>query len=148
MTALARSTGSLSQVAGPEPSEQRRAAADCSPRPTLDADVRRFGADGLQVTVVAQGRNNSLRALRFGGTSRQFQNAVVSLPGHPVPITGDFAQVLPPDAAQRSFVVRRVMSGRDLKASISVTDACGEWLLTVRGDGDKGLRLESRRADD
>jgi hypothetical protein len=148
MTVLAGTTRALGQAAGPEPMHQRQPAASCSPRPVLGVGVRRFGADGLQVTIVAQGQNNTLRVLRFGSPGQPFQNALVSLPGHPAPIAGDLELALPPASPQRSFVVRRVMSGQAVLAPIAVADACGAWLVVVRGDPDKDLRAESRPAND
>lgn len=147
ITALSDETRTRGQVAGPEPVDRRQSAAICSPRPALGVGVRRFGAEGLQVTIVAQGQHNSLRALRFGSPEQPFQNALVSLPGHPAPIAGDLELALPPSSPQRSFVVRRVTSGQAVLAPIAVADACGAWLVVVHGDPDRDLRAESRPAD-
>lgn len=147
MTALAHTSGSLTQGAGPETVDQGGPAAACSPRPALGVGTTEMGRDGLLVTVAAQGDRNDLKELRFGSPARPFQNAFVSLPGHPAPIVGDFALTLPPGSPQRSFVVRRVMSGQAMLAPIAVADACGAWLVVVRGGPDDDLEIATRPND-
>jgi hypothetical protein len=80
-------------------------------------------------------------------SSRPFTNAVVSMPGYPSPIAGELSVSLPPDATQRSFVVRRVDNERSTVAVITATDNCGDWSVIVSAQPDEAQRASGRPGD-
>jgi hypothetical protein len=146
-TVLTRASQSSSQVAAPDRAVPPAPTPTCPTQPSVTFGARHLDDDLLQVIVAARGESNVLHALHFGMSSRPFTNAVVSLPGYPAPIAGELSVSLPPDATQRSFVVRRVDNERSTVAVITATDNCGDWSVIVSADPDEALRASGRPGD-
>jgi hypothetical protein len=108
----------------------------CTPRPNVSVTTSSAGPGSLRVTVAAQGTNNQLSSLQFGGTPPHVStNDLVDIPamsGSP-PVaaqtgrSGTFAVTLPAGTQSVTFSVRKATASAATTVYLVATDGCGPW---------------------
>jgi CSLREA domain-containing protein len=103
----------------------------CAPRPPVRVAPVATGDGRLQVTVSVTnnpGFTNALQAITWG----EFRDATVQV-NSLGPVTSGQRTSLPPGTTVVMFIISRVTPGQAATASLTVTDACGDWPTLVGG---------------